>query len=177
MNYKIEVIDFWSLEYKDFYASLKEFTKPINETYPQQEEWLDKTFFPGLENGSRKIVVAYGDNNLKHLIGVSLLKDTEDEKKICCLYVRDDCRCNGIGNALIKKSCETLKVENPAITVADKNLTMLKPLLDKNGFIFSYKNKGVYLESDTENYFNNKATEVLKKDILPALLAYKLKNR
>lgn len=52
---------------------------------------------------------------------------------------------------------------------------MLQKLLDKNGFKFSYKRSGVYQKEDTENYFKNEATEILKKDILTPLLL-RIKN-
>ena len=61
------------------------------------------------------------------------------------------------------------------MTLSDRNLPMLQRLLDKNGFKFSYKRKGIYQQKDTENYFNNKATEILKKDILTPLLL-RIKN-
>ena len=54
-------------------------------------------------------------------------------------------------------------------------LRNLQKLLDKNGFKFSYKRSGVYQKEDTENYFNNEATEILKKDILTPLLL-RIKN-
>ncbi len=71
----------------------------------------------------------------------------------------------------MKKSCVVLKTNKPLVTVADGNLSQLQRLLDKNNFTFSYKKKGAYKENDTENYFNNEATEVLKKSILAPLLA------
>ena len=74
------------------------------------------------------------------------------------------------------KSCEVLKTDKPLITVSNRNLSQLQRLLDKNNFTFSYRKKGAYQENDTENYFNNKATEILKTDILPALLASKLRR-
>ncbi len=40
----------------------------------------------------------------KNPIGVALLKDTDEEKKICCLFVREDCRNNGIASCLMKKA-------------------------------------------------------------------------
>ena len=135
---------------------------------------MREKFFPGLKDGTRKMVVACNENDLSHLVGVSLLKDTEDEKKICCLFVREDCRGNGVASMLMQKSCEVLKTDKPLITVSNRNLSQLQRLLDKNNFTFSYKKKGAYQENDTENYFNNKATEILKTDILPALLASKM---
>lgn len=176
MHCKIKIIDFWSCKHQKLYDGIAELTKSINDTYPQLDEWLKKNFFPGLKDGSRKIVVAYAENNPDFPLGVSLLKDTDDEKKICCLFVREECRGHGIADRLVKKSCEALKTDKPLITVADRNLSQLQRLLDKNDFTFSYRKKGVYRASDTENYFNNQATEILKNNILPSLFAYKTKH-
>ena len=84
---------------------------------------------------------------------------------------------NGIANKLMKQSCAVLKTSKPTLTVADTNLPQLQKLLDKNGFTFSYKKKGAYLQNDTENYFNNEATEILKKNILEPLFAKKLRQK
>lgn len=63
------------------------------------------------------------------------------------------------------------------MTVSNNNLSQLQRLLDKNNFEFSYKRKGAYQENNTENYFNNEATEILKKEVLAPLFAYKSKER
>lgn len=174
MDYKLETIDYFSDVHKGLYDGIDQLTKSINNTYPGHNDWLYKKFFPGLKDGSRKIVVAY--NDLNNPMGVALLKDTPEEKKVCCLFVREDCRKMGIADNLIKKSCAVLKTNKPLITIADKNIYQLQRLLDKYHFTFSYKKKGAYKENDTENYFNNKATDILKNNILPSIFAYKLGN-
>ncbi len=175
MNYKLEMIDYYSSAHECLYKGIAKLTKSINDTYPGYNDWLFNKFIPGLKNGSRKMVVAY--NDLQNPMGVALLKDTEEEKKICCLFVREDCRRNGIANNLMKKTCVVLKTDKPLITVTDSNLSQLQRLLDKNNFTFSYKKKGAYKKNDTENYFNNEATEVLKKNILAPLLTHKSRQQ
>ena len=175
MNYKLETIDYYSLDHECLYQGIAKLTQSINNTYPGYTDWLFNKFFPGLKDGSRKMVIAY--NDLHKPMGVALLKDTEEEKKICCLFVQEDCRGNGIANKLMKQSCAVLKTSKPTLTVSDTNLPQLQKLLDKNGFTFSYKKKGAYLQNDTENYFNNEATEILKKNILAPLFAKKLRQK
>lgn len=175
MDYILKSIDYYSPDHKGLYNGIAQLTNSINDTYPDLNDWLQKKFFPGLKDGSRKIVVAY--NDLNNPMGIALLKDTPEEKKICCLFVREDYRGLGIANNLIKKSFAVLKTNKPLITVADTHLSQLQRLLDKNHFTFSYKKKGAYKESNTENYFNNEATDILKNKILPALLTYKENKR
>ena len=102
MNYKLEMIDYYSSAHECLYKGIAKLTKSINDTYPGYNDWLFNKFIPGLKNGSRKMVVAY--NDLQNPMGVALLKDTEEEKKICCLFVREDCWRNGIANNLMKKT-------------------------------------------------------------------------
>lgn len=175
MNYKLETIDYYSPTHKSLYEGIAELIKSGKDTYPDWNDWFFNKFIPGLKNGSRKIVVAC--NNLDNPLGVALLKDTEEEKKICCLFVRENCRRKGIANNLLKKSFAVLKTNKPLLTVSDKNISQLRKLLDKNDFTFSYKKKGVYQKNDTENYFNNEATEILKENILAPLFAHKLRQR
>ncbi len=173
MNYLIKAINKFSVNDMVLYKNIAKLTKSINDTYPKHNEWLFNKFFPELKSGKRKIIIAYIKENTP--IGVALLKDTDEEKKICCLFVREDCRGRGIARKIIRKSCEVLNTNKPLITVSDRNLPMLQRLLNKNGFKFSYKRKGAYQQKDTENYFNNEATEILKKDILTPLLL-RIKN-
>lgn len=168
MDYDLETIDFFSKEHMGLYEGVAQLTRSINDTYSGHNKWLFEKFFPGLKDGSRKMVVAY--NELNNPMGVALLKDTDDEKKICCLFVREDCRGKGLAGLLMSKSCEALKTDKPLITVADRNISQLQRLLDKHNFKFSYKKTGAYQENDTENYFNNEATELLKTKILNPLI-------
>ena len=91
------------------------------------------------------------------------------------MFVKEDCRNNGIAGELMKKSCMALGTDTPLVTVSDRNLPQLQRFLDKYNFKFSYKKKGVYKQKDTEIYFNNEATEILKKDILTPLF-FRIKN-
>ena len=167
MGYKIKTLDKFSEGDSELYTDISKLTESINDIYPKYDKWLFNKFFPEMKTGKRKIVAAYGEN--KSLIGVALLKDTDEEKKICCLFVREDCRNKGVAGNLIKESCKALKTDAPLISVSDRSLPQLQCLLDKYGFKFSYKKKGAYQQENTENYFNNKATEMLKKDILAPL--------
>lgn len=175
MNYTLRVIDGFSLKNDNWYDRIAKLVEPINDIYPNYNDWLYKKFFSGLESGSRKIIVAY--ENAEKPMGAALLKDTAEEKKICCLFVRKDCRRCGVADNLMKKSLAVLKTNKPLLSVADVNVPQLQKLLDKYHFVFSYRQQGAYRENNVENYYNNEATEKLKNDILIPLFAHKLKQR
>lgn len=81
MNYNVKIIDYHSSQHKDLYLGIIALTKSINDTYPQHDAGLREKFFLGLKDGSRKMIIVCNENDLSHPMGVSLLKDTEDEKK------------------------------------------------------------------------------------------------
>lgn len=167
MDYIISAIDYFSPSHSELYQGIAELTNSLTQTYPKHKEWLWKTFFPGLKDGSRKIVVAYRE--LDKPMGIALLKDTEEEKKICCLFVRDVYRKKGIAKKLMETSFEMLGTHFPLMTVSDKNIDQLQRIINIYNFKFSYRKKGVYKTHDTELYFNNEATELLKSHILSPL--------
>ena len=101
MNYQIRVIDKFSKNDIALYKNIAKLISPISETYPKYNEWLFTKFFPELKTQKRKIIVAYTKKNTP--IGVALLKDYNEEKKICSLFAKEDCRGNGIASNLIKK--------------------------------------------------------------------------
>lgn len=174
MDYKIQRIEGHALTEKlcnDIYT----LTHSINDTYSGHDQWLAQKFFPGFENGSRKMIIAL--DGQQNLAGCVLLIDTVEEKKICCLFIRKDCRGYGIASKLIQESLVVLDTDKPQCTVSDKNYKQLHRLFEINGFKFSYRKKGAYKESDTEYYFNNEATEILKNKVLTPLFMSKLQNK
>ena len=170
MKCPITILDKFSEKDHELYQKIGELILPLKEVYPNITQWYETTFLPDFKNGGRKIVLAYNKQNT--LIGAALLKNTEEEKKICCLLVREDYRRQGIGRNLMQKSLGILHTETPLITVSDSNLKYMQPLLDEYHFKFSFRRKGVYREENTENYFNNPATEQLKNKILTPLIKY-----
>lgn len=169
MDYEIQTIDYYSSDNLALYNEISLLTQPINATYSKHSTWLKEKFFPGLKDGSRKMVIALDEK--KQLAGVALLKDTAEEKKLCCLFVRKDCRGYGIASSLMQKTFQLLKTNKPVVSVSDKNYPQLKKLLEINEFKFSYRKNGAYEKDTTEYYFNNEATEVLKEKILAPLFA------
>lgn len=174
MNYKIQTIDYYSSADYALYHEVDALTHSINNTYAKHSKWLSQKFFPDLKDGSRKMIIALDAH--KRLAGVALLKDTAEEKKLCCLFIREDCRGYGIASSLIQESLKVLKTDKPLLSISDKNFPQLKRLVELNKFKFSYRKKNAYSINDTEYYFNNEATEILKEKVLTPLLARAVRN-
>ena len=138
---------------KELLDKIFNLTKPINDTYSSHNDWLENKFIPNIQKGDRVYIVSLNENG--DLTGCSLLKDTKQEKKICTLFVDSKYRHQGIASALMNESVKVLDGK-PLITVADKNLSQLLPLLKKYGFKLTSFKEGVYTKGSIEYYFNEK---------------------
>ena len=82
---------------------LKLFLADLAFEYPFFTEWLEKVFKELTLTDSRLILLCC-DNGIFDIKGVSILKKTSDEKKICTLRVVKSYRNQGIGSCFLQKS-------------------------------------------------------------------------
>lgn len=161
--------DCYNLKHFGLYQQIPILTKTIAESYPGHFAWIDEKFLPNLHDRTRgySFSVDY-DTPVKipnrlhkgqildsyHLSGCSLLKNTPDEKKICCLFVDPNYRNQGIASQLIKNSFEILRTDKPLMTVSEHNLPQLQKLIDRFGFELTSVKDSVYLPGVREFYYN-----------------------
>jgi ribosomal protein S18 acetylase RimI-like enzyme len=166
----LRYIDGTTYKFEDlqYYIQVPALTKEIGKTYPGHQKWLDTTFTEGLWNGTRgysfavdfnnKILFPYGSSldrvSTYKLAGCSLLKNTPEEKKICCLFIDPYYRQRGIASQLIRNSFNILQTDRPLITVSENNLPMLEPLLKKFQFELTSVQESVYRHGVKEYYYN-----------------------
>lgn len=112
MDYKIQTVHN-AADDLPLCKEIVELTRPVRKTYPEYGKWLEEKFFPGLKDGSRIIIAAKDETG--RLAGTILLKKTAEEKKICCLFVRQDCRGRGIAGKLMQESLEVLQTDKPLL--------------------------------------------------------------
>lgn len=153
-------------EHKKLYEDILSLTYSVNDTYPQYSTWFKEKFLPDLKNKKRMYIVAQDESG--KLVGCVLIKNTEEEKKICTLLVHPDYRKQGVGEKLMEQTLSELG-EHPLITVSDKNIEQLSPLLRKKGFHLSAVKKGAYRPEYTEYYFNDKKADLIKDGLIPVL--------
>lgn len=126
-------------------------------------------YYPGIENWFNKIIKEIDKDNRKRelflvvvpnkgkieLAGILILKNTENEKKICTIRVIENFRNKGIGTKLFEKSFEYLETKTPFITLPEECYKgSFKFLLEKYSFKMSSKVVGVYRDSKVEYFFN-----------------------
>lgn len=121
--------------------------------YPFFMEWLEKVFLE-LKSSDNRIILLYCENDIFDIKGVSILKKTKEERKICTLRVVNPYRYQGIGTCLLKKSIELLEDSKPLITVSGIHMKEFVPFLKKHGFILRDKVKSLYRRGCYEYFFN-----------------------
>lgn len=136
-----------------WYKQISLLTSSINDIYETHEKWYFNVFMEELkrEISPRAYVLAYVDNVL---LGVALLTNKNERKKICCLYVSEIARGKKIGANLIEKSIETLECEKPSLHVSALVYPQLKKIFDDKMFTRTFIRKGVNKYGVDEYYFN-----------------------
>lgn len=165
IEYKVS--DGYVEQHEGLYRQLSFLTNEISNSYPGHYEWLITTFQNGLMVGERGAVLAYDNTRPQHikdvpisaqntfwLSGCSLVKNTKEEKKICCLFVDPSYRHQGIASNLIQQSFGLLKTDKPLMTVAENNLPQLLPLIKRFGFELTSVKDSVYKPGVKEYYYN-----------------------
>ena len=109
------------------YPSLKHFLSDVSFLYPEFDSWLNFK----VRRFERDIVIAHDGNQLA---GVSILKNSDGEKKISTFYVAPHFRGQMLGQVLMAKSLQFLDSEETFITVSEERNRELVPLLNSSGF-------------------------------------------
>lgn len=135
-----------------YFSELRLFLSILEYDYPFFTSWLDKVFLE-LNSPKRKIILCLSNDDI-HIYGVAILKDTQDEKKICTIRVERAYQNLGIGTVLVKMAQEILNCEKPLITVSEKLICDFLPFLRKFDFKLVSKVKSLYLEGHYEYFFN-----------------------
>lgn len=154
MSYTIESIKNYMYdinEFKNVAEKVYEITDFINVDYPKHKEWYWNKQVPGVLSEERDILFIRIDGNV---VGVSFLKNTKAEKKICTLYVKEECRGMKMGTNLIEESIQMLGTEKPVITIADYKLDMFTTVIEKYGWELTEVVEGYYNETSKELVYN-----------------------
>lgn len=107
----------------------------LKKDYPDFLCWYAKKVISGLSTSQRQIYVARSVDDSKKILGVMILKDTLDEKKICSLFVSEGHRQQGIGTRFLTTAESALNVCKPLITVSSERKTEFEPLFKKFGYV------------------------------------------
>ena len=116
--------------------------------YPEYLKWYYTKAIPRLFNNTGEIVIELDNFFIK---GLSVLKKTENETKLCTLYVDDMYRNNGLGESLLAKSFDILETSKPKLTIPEHNLKQFSHFID----IYDWKSTEIINDyNSTEIIFN-----------------------
>lgn len=137
-------------------------TSVIDDDYPKHEEWYFTKQLPeSINSPKRNILFVRNPDDLSEIIAVSCLKKTNEEKKLCIIFVADGYRNLGIGSMILKESMQWLGTTKPLITIADYKLEMFKPFINKYGWELNEIINGLYNTEHQELFFNGSLKQEL----------------
>lgn len=139
------------------------FLEDLRFEYPEHEKWYNGMVQELKNKKNRDMVIAY-DN--KKIIGVSILKKEDAEKKICSIRVAKEYQKIGIGTELVKRSLDILETDKPIITVSQSKKEEFKKIFEFFGFSLETIYNGKYLPCSKEYCYNGilLPEKILKKD-------------
>ena len=133
------------------------FLRKLSFEYPDFLGWFDGLFSYGYKlKDDREIIMCRYDGKI---VGVIILKKTNEENKICTLRVEKKFRSNGIATELIKRGIEWLEDEKPLITCHCSRNGQFSKLFKYFGFELQEKKIGYYGIFNLEYTYNGSLPE------------------
>ena len=130
------------------YSSLIE----LNSEYPDFEKWFFLRVKKDILKGDRDILFRIRENNIT---GLSIVKRTNIEKKICTFRVFEKYQKQGIGKSLLLESFDLLNTQTPLITVSSQKEFQFMKLFNYFGFAKSGELSDYYGKNKVEVTYNN----------------------
>ena len=99
----------------------KEMIDSLISLYPKSRKWLFDKVIPDVNSRKRKIIFIMDDTKTIKK-GCLIIKDYQDEKKICTIWVNNKFKdeYDDIIRVLINKAITELKVDMPLVTLSGK---------------------------------------------------------
>lgn len=139
-------------DFNKYIKKIQFFLSDLVYEYPLHDIW-----FAGVvkelkyNKNEREILFIVSDDEI---VGVSILKKTKYEKKICTIRVASNFQRKGLGTLLVEKSCEFLETRKPIITVSESKHPQFIKLFKHFNFNLEKKYYGKYCAMSTEYCYN-----------------------
>lgn len=119
-------------EFKNLADSIYNITDFIRDYYPNHRNWFIKKQLPGVINGNERDILFVRDpENLDNIIGMTCIKNTKEEKKLCTLFVSPEFRGKGIGSSLMEEALRLLGTDRPLVTFPNHLKDTMNPFIVK----------------------------------------------
>ena len=123
----------------------RNFSKAVNELYqltdfnssqyPNYMEWFFGKNIPRIIKGEGDVLFTLDGLSVQGLI---VMKNTEEEKKLCTFMVDECYRKQSIGTNLLEEAFKYLNTDKPSITIPEKNIDQFKFFID----YYNWENTG-----------------------------------
>lgn len=151
----------WAMKEIGIKAKIKIFNylRDLGDNYPEFDKWYFEKVISEVEenDGKRDIIIALNNspNSMDiSIVGIAILKRTENEKKICTIRIHEDFRNQGFGQRLFEECFEYLNTRRPIISISEDRLDMFENIITKYNFILKQKLSSYYRDGLTEYVFN-----------------------
>jgi len=146
--------------YVELYQTYNIITK-LEESYPDFKNWYWNKVVPGVVLGNDKIILGSVRNEL---VGISIIKNENNEKKIRALRIEDRFQNKGYGIGMIDKSLELLNCDKPLVSVSEDLLHHYSRMfINRFNFDMSYVHKNMYKNGKLEYQFNGNVDSLKTK--------------
>lgn len=127
--------------------------KSLNNYYPNFDYWFWNKVVPDSLNKDGEIIIALKQNII---VGVSIIKNNSQEKKLRCLRIKDEYQNKGYGLYLIDESLKRLNEDKPILTVSEDMFpSYARIFINRYNFEMTYVHKNLYQKNKLEYEFNN----------------------
>jgi len=134
-------------------GSLYFYLERLNDFYPKHKEWYYNKFIPSVLLGNDIALVM--KNKYNEIIGVSLLKNTEDEIKLRALRINPKFQKRGYGLYLIDESLKELDNPLPHCTTTEEVTNdYARIFINRYGFSIDRVERGLYRKGKNEYLWN-----------------------
>ena len=100
--------------------------------YPEYYKWYYQTNIPRILDGEGEAIF-YLDGF--QIVGLSMLKRTNDEAKICTFFIDEEYRKRGYSSLLLEDSFGYLGTESPIITIPENRLDEFSKIIEAYGWV------------------------------------------
>lgn len=130
-----------------------EFILPLSPEYPQINLWFRNKVVPGLQGGSRKLLVVERHGQI---VALGIGKIEGGENKICTVRVAPEYYGRGMGVRIFDDLMSWMGDDKPLATVSENKLPQFRRIFDHFGYELTSVHNGRYLPRTAEYLFNEK---------------------
>lgn len=140
----------------EYQINVFNFLHSLNYEYPSFDKWYRSLFNNdySIKNDREIILCKYGES----IVGITILKKTEYEDKICTLRVGEGFQKNGVGRKLLELGINYMENDKPIISLDKRREHEFEKLLKHYGFKLEQEKPRYYKLFSTELVYNGELT-------------------